>query len=148
MSNFLDFYSNFLIGKLYKEREIFGNYRKKRKKNLTAELKPKWIQQRQQEIKKEQEEYNKQKGEYYTFPVGESKIKILDNPPEKRTSKWGTEQWLYMIEVNNEIKKLTVNVILDRAVIQALSEGINPMTIIRTGKGKATRYSIKELETT
>lgn len=109
--------------------------------------KPKWIQERQQQIKAEREEYIKTKSEYFTFPVGETKIKILDNLPERKISKYGTNQWLYIIEVNGKTKKLTVNVILDRAIIHALSEDINPMTIIRTGKAKDTRYSIKELET-
>jgi mannose-6-phosphate isomerase-like protein (cupin superfamily) len=82
---------------------------------------------------------------YFAVPEGETTIEIdLNNPAEEREGDFG-KQFVYHIKVNEEHYLLSASVTLDRLVISALSEGINPMTLIRTGTKKQTRYSIKEL---
>lgn len=108
---------------------------------------PEWVKNRQTEIDKQQKKWQEQNAMFFKFPQGETQIFVdMQVPPVSKISKFGNIQWIYQVKVNGEIKKISVNVILDRAIIQALSEEINPMTIIRTGKEKDTRYSIKELE--
>lgn len=109
---------------------------------------PNWVTDMQIEIQKQQDEYMKTRSEYVKLPLGETVVIIENRPPIKGFNKWGNEQYTYTVNVNGEEKKLSANVILHIGIIQALSESINPMTIIRTGKGKETRYSIKELEST
>ena len=107
---------------------------------------PKWIIDKKAKADKEREEYIKEHGEYYQFPQGETKILInTDVSPFEKINKYGKTQFVYEVQINGEKKKISVNIVLDRAIIQCLVEEINPMTIIRFGQGTQTRYSIKEL---
>lgn len=107
---------------------------------------PKWITDKKAKADAEREQYIKEHGDYYQFPQGETKILInTDTPPLEQVNKFGKKQFVYEVLVNGEKKKVSINIVLDRAVIQCLSEEINPMTIIRVGEGTQTRYSIKEL---
>jgi len=85
------------------------------------------------------------KPDYFNVPEGETIIEIdLNHAPEEREGDFGT-QYIYHIKANGERYLLSASVRLDRLIISALSEGVNPMTLIRTGTRKQTRYSIKEL---
>jgi hypothetical protein len=83
--------------------------------------------------------------QYFSIPEGETVIEVdVNQPPEKREGDFGP-QYVYRVRMNGEQYLLSASVRLDRLIVLALSEGINPMTIIRTGMKKETRYSIKEL---
>jgi hypothetical protein len=100
---------------------------------------PQWVKERKQWHSENT------RPEYFSIPEGETAIEIdMSQPPEEREGDFGT-QYIYHIKVNGEHYLLSASMRLDRLIISALSEGINPMTIIRTGTKKQTRYSIKEL---
>jgi hypothetical protein len=83
--------------------------------------------------------------EYFSVPEGETAIEVdLSRPAEEREGDYG-KQFVYHIKANGKQYLLSASVTLDGLIILALSEGINPMTLIRTGTKKQTRYSIKEL---
>jgi hypothetical protein len=83
--------------------------------------------------------------QYFSVPEGETVIELdVNEPPEERQGEFGP-QYVYHVKVNNEHYLLSASMRLDRLIVLALSEAINPMTIIRTGMKKQTRYSIKEL---
>jgi hypothetical protein len=83
--------------------------------------------------------------EYLTVPEGETAIEVdLNHPAEEKEGDYG-KQFMYRIKVDGKQYLLSASITLDRLIISALSEGINPMTLIRTGTKKQTRYSIKEL---
>jgi hypothetical protein len=97
---------------------------------------PHWVEQRKQEIDKEQLPF-------FTIPEGETVIEVdTDVVPTMREGDYG-EQYLYTIKVDGESYKLSASSYLDRLIIEALSQGKNPFTLARKGKGKKTRYSIK-----
>jgi hypothetical protein len=99
---------------------------------------PKWVQERKQEIAQEQLQY-------FKIPVGETTITVnIDVVPEEREGDY-SKQYVYSITVNGETWKLSASEYLDKMIIEALSQGINPFTLVRKGTGKKTRYSIKEL---
>lgn len=100
---------------------------------------PSWITER-----KKWHDENAQP-DYFSIPEGETKIEIdLSHAPQEKEGDFG-KQFVYHIKANNADYLLSASVMLDRLIISALSEGINPMTLIRTGTKKQTRYSIKEL---
>jgi hypothetical protein len=82
---------------------------------------------------------------YFAVPEGETIIEVdLNNPAEEREGDFG-KQFVYHIKANGEKYLLSASITLDRLIISALSKDINPMTLIRVGTKKQTRYSIKEL---
>jgi hypothetical protein len=100
---------------------------------------PSWIAER----KKWHNEH--MQPEYFSIPEGETSIELnLSKAPQEREGTFG-KQFVYHITANNKDYLLSASLVLDRLIISALSEGINPMTIIRTGTKKQTRYNIKEL---
>ena len=100
---------------------------------------PSWIKDRKQWHKAHSQP------KYFTVPEGETTIEIdVDQPAEEREGDYG-KQFVYHIKANGEQYILSASITLDRLIISALSEGINPMTLVRVGAKKQTRYSIKEL---
>jgi hypothetical protein len=82
---------------------------------------------------------------YFSIPEGETTIEIdLSHAPQEKEGDFG-KQFVYHIKANNKDYMLSASIVLDGLLISALSQGINPMTLIRTGTRKQTRYSIKEL---
>jgi hypothetical protein len=99
---------------------------------------PKWIQERKQQI-------DQAKLQYFKIPIGETTITVdVDLVPEEREGDY-SKQYVYSVEVKGETLKLSASEYLDKIIIEALSQSINPFTLIRKGTGKKTRYSIKEL---
>jgi len=99
---------------------------------------PKWVQERKQQI-------DKGKLQYFKIPVGETEIAVdSDIVPEEREGDY-SKQYVYSVTVNREPWKLSASEYLDKMIVDALSQGINPFTLVRRGTGKKTRYSIKEL---
>jgi hypothetical protein len=99
---------------------------------------PKWVQEHKRQIDQAQLQY-------FKVPVGETEITVnVDVAPEEREGDY-SKQYVYSIKVNGETWKLSASEYLDNIMIEALSRGINPFTLIRKGTGKKTRYSIKEL---
>jgi hypothetical protein len=66
--------------------------------------------------------------------------------PPLEVDKFQKKRYQYKIKVNNEIKILEVGIQLDTLIISALMKDMNPMTVIRSGKGIKTQYSIKGLD--
>ena len=100
---------------------------------------PRWVSERKEEI----EGGNLP---FYKIEQGETVIEVdTDVVPKMREGDY-SKQYLYNITVESEAYKLSVSEYLDRLIIEALSEGINPFTLVRKGSGKKTRYSIKEMQ--
>jgi hypothetical protein len=97
---------------------------------------------------KQQKKINLQKqglAEFFTYPVGETKtFFMLEKGVETQEGQFGTKK-VFRVVINNE--EFSVSFALSPAlkVLDALDKGINPMTVIRAGTEKATRYDIKEL---
>ena len=99
---------------------------------------PFWVKQRKQEIDEENQPF-------FKIPEGETVIEVdTDVVPTMREGDY-SKQYLYKIKVQGTAYKLSASAYLDRIIIEALSQDINPFTLARTGTGKETRYSIKEL---
>jgi hypothetical protein len=99
---------------------------------------PKWVQERKRQIDKAQLQY-------FKIPVGETTINVdVDVVPEEREGDY-SKQYVYSVAVKGETLKLSASEYLDKIIIEALSQGINPFTLVRKGTGKKTRYSVKEL---
>jgi hypothetical protein len=105
---------------------------------VTPENIPYWVKQRKEQIDGEMLPFLK-------IPEGETVIEVdVDVVPTMREGDY-SKQFLYTVTVEGEAHKLSASEYLDRLIIDALSQGINPFTLIRKGTGKKTRYSIKEL---
>ena len=99
---------------------------------------PHWVKNRKEQI-------NSEKLPFYKIEQGETVIEVdVDVVPTMREGDY-SKQYLYNITVKDEAYKLSASEYLDRLIIEALSQGINPFTLVRKGTGKKTRYSIKEL---
>ena len=82
-----------------------------------------------------------------TLEQGETMI-LIKNPekePREITGKWG-QQRVFTVQIKGEIFDwaVSLNSPLYRELLDVLAKGINPITIIRAGREKQTRYSIKE----
>jgi hypothetical protein len=105
---------------------------------MNQKMIPSWVKERKQQIDQAQLQY-------FKIPVGETTITVdFDVVPEEREGDY-SKQYVYSVEVNGETWKLSASEYLDKMIIEALSQGINPFTLVRKGTGKKTRYSIKEL---
>jgi hypothetical protein len=99
---------------------------------------PHWVKQRKEEIEGE-------RLPFYKIEQGETVIEVdTDVVPTMREGDY-SKQYLYNITVEGEAYKLSASAYLDRLIIEALSAGINPFTLVRKGTEKKTKYSIKEL---
>lgn len=108
-------------------------------KNINEE----YLKNRMEEIKKEKEKF----GKYLSLKNGENIVKInLEHLPVSTDTKFGT-RYVYTtcIKRNDKELLLSASPILDGLIIKALSNNINPFTLIKVGEGKNTRYAIKEL---
>lgn len=103
-----------------------------------------WLKQRQIAIQKEREENSK----YLSLKNGENIIKIdLNVLPLEQKGRFGARQIYTTCTVKGDKQLLlSASMMLDSLIIKALSNGINPFTLIKVGEGKDTRYAIKELE--
>lgn len=108
---------------------------------MTEEKKiPEWIQKRSERHASEPE------SEYFKIPEGETVILVNEQQaPEEIKGKFG-DQAIYEIFIEGEKQKLSASRRLDRLIIKALMNGMNPMTLVRVGKEIDTRYAIKGLE--
>jgi hypothetical protein len=99
---------------------------------------PHWVSTCKQDIEKEQLQF-------FKIAEGETVIEVdVDVVPTMREGDF-SKQYLYTVKVDGEFYKLSASEYLDRLIIEALSQGINPFTLVRKGSGKNTRYSIKEM---
>ena len=101
---------------------------------------PQWIKDRAERQKTEPD------SEFFKIPEGESIVLIDENQaPEELDGKFG-KRYLYAVIVEGNKLKLSVNKRLDKMIIKALMNGINPLTLIRVGQGTDTRIKIKGVE--
>lgn len=110
----------------------------------TPKINTDYLQKRMQEIQKNKEENSR----YISLKNGENILKIdLNFLPVEEKGKYGTR--IVYTTANMKGDKallLSASIVLDSLIIKALSNGINPFTLIKVGEGKNTRYAIKELE--
>lgn len=108
-----------------------------------------WLQQRQQNLKKEREKNSK----YLALKNGENTVKLDVSvmPVEDPNGKFG-KRMIYTTEIVRNIDGKDVKLLLSTSpaletlILKALATGINPFTLIKIGEGRNTRYAIKELE--
>jgi len=101
-----------------------------------------FLKQRSEQIKKEKEENSK----YVSLKNGENVIEIdLSQLPIEQIGKFG-KRFIYQTTTkkNGANLLLSASPTLDSLIIKALSEGLNPFTLIKLGEGKDTRYDLKE----
>lgn len=111
---------------------------------------PKWISREKERIEKEREQRLREKGfeRLFNVPVGETKITVdLSVEPREVETRYG-KRVVLRINVEGEPYDLMVNPAspLFRDIIDVLSSGQTTMTIVRSGRGRSTRYSIKEAQ--
>lgn len=108
---------------------------------------PSWVIKAQAEI----EEQKKEESQFFKLPEGETEILVIETIPVKTIEKsFGNDtkkrlRWQFEINVDGQKKTLEVGKILYRKMIDALAQGLNPMTIIRAGTDIHTSYGIKGL---
>lgn len=103
---------------------------------------PNWVKEKQAQQEKQAQE----RSLFFKFPEGETEITVDTTMPPKEVNKFGKNRYQYKITVNNEIKTLEVGSMLDTLIIKALMANVNPMIVVRVGKGIKSSYSIKGLD--
>ena len=118
---------------------------------MAAKINTDWLKTRTQQINKQKQESSR----FVKLQNGENKIEIdLSVLPYEQPPK-GTyaARQIYTTTTQKTIAGKSFNLLLsasttlDALIIQALSSGFNPFTLIKVGEGINTRYAIKELET-
>lgn len=105
------------------------------------EMKPNWINQRNAEQQKQPQT------KLYLFQEGETVVEIdITNPPRDHDFGNG-KRAIYTAKINGKVVEFAASKTLDRLIIKALMNDVNPMTLIRTGTELDTEYSVKELNT-
>jgi len=106
-----------------------------------------YLQQRMQQIKKQKEENSK----FVSLKNGENLLEVdlsvlpTEQPPKNG---YGARMIWTTTTIKNKVALLlSASITLDSLIVKALSEGVNPFTLIKVGEGLNTRYAIKELET-
>lgn len=115
---------------------------------------PKWLADRKKILDDRRKKNMEEKGlaEFYTLEEGETRLKFLDHPPREDTTGEFGVRTIFRVKVlsDPDAKEpeydLSASDALSRKILNALEVGINPLTIIRVGEEKNTRYSIKELK--
>lgn len=107
---------------------------------------PSWVQREAQKIKEQQEK----ESQFFKLPEGETELTVDDSEPPKEIEKSFKNdtrtRYQYNVILEDGTKKtLEVGKQLHRLIIKALSQGLNPMTIIRAGTDINTKYGIKAL---
>ena len=100
---------------------------------------PDWVKKRQLEQIQEKEDGSK----FYKFSEGETEIEVDISTPPKTVEKFDKTRYQYQIKVKGETKTLEVGTQLDTLIISALMKNINPMVVVRVGKGIKTQYDVK-----
>lgn len=106
---------------------------------MTEKPIPTWITQRQEEQDIEAEE----RSNYFKLSYGETPIEIDITEPVKKVNKFNKTRYQYKLTNG---KTLEVGIQLDTLIINALMSHVNPMIVIKAGKGINTSYSIKGIE--
>lgn len=109
---------------------------------------PSWLDGKQKILNERRAKVMKEKGmaEFYTLPEGESKIFIdINKEPREQDGDFGLRT-IFRINAEGKEYDLSCSDALARRIYNALTAGVNPMTVIRIGDGKQTRFSIKELK--
>lgn len=113
---------------------------------MTTKVNVDYLKQRTEQIKKQKEEYSK----FVKLQNGENKIEIdLSVLPYEQPAKGSYNArmiWTTATQKNGKNLLLSASMILDSLIVKALSNGVNPFTLIKVGEGINTRYAIKELE--
>jgi len=99
------------------------------------------------EINEDQKEALRKEGKepYLTLEEGETVI-LIDGTvkPVESVGDFG-KRLTWRVTKGGEKYDLTASMSLSKKLLKALKANINPMTIIRVGEAKQTRYSIKGL---
>lgn len=110
---------------------------------------PAWIGKYKAEQEEVRKKAFKEKGfaEFLTIPIGETRITVdVNTEPREREGKYGMQ---VILRVRHGRKDYDLSISktspLWRDILNMLSGGKRTMTIVRAGKGRATRQSIKEM---
>ena len=108
-----------------------------------------WIKERLDDANEARKKQLKEKGyaEFYKLPVGETTITLdLNTAPRDKSGDFG-EQCIFRISVGKETYDFSISVKspLYRSILETAEQGKTHMTIVRTGEGKNTRYTIKKV---
>lgn len=119
-------------------------------KVLEDKKQPTWIERERKRVEQERQAKLQEMGfEHTPLTLEQGETMILIKNPEKEpreiTGKWG-QQRVFTVQIKGEIFDwaVSLNSPLYRELLDVLAKGINPITIIRAGREKQTRYSIKE----
>jgi hypothetical protein len=125
----------------------------KHQKTLEVSSMPKkeqkeWIEKRLNAIKEARNQALKEKGfgELFNFPIGETEVEILLNPPREVKTKFGSRDVL-AIKVNDKIYDFMINPQspLYLKILENLYEDKRHFIIVRSGAEKSTRYDVKKV---
>lgn len=108
---------------------------------------PSWVKKASEEIAEQEQK----ESIFFKLPEGETEILVNDAEQpktiEKKFSDKVSTRWQFKIVITEtgEEKTLEVGKQLYRKIVKAMSQGLNPMTVIRAGLDIHTSYGIKGL---
>lgn len=107
----------------------------------------KWKEAKLDELQKKQREVLRAKGRnpFFKFPEGETTITLMPDLPRENTGRFG-EQLIFTIKVDGQLYDLPLRATspLLRHFVQRISDKPVKLTVIRAGRDKSTRYSVKD----
>ena len=109
---------------------------------------PSWLDKHQKTVEDRRQKVMKEKGmaDFITLEEGETKLTFdTTKEPREQDGDFGLRTIFRVLKDGKEYD-LSASDALARKILNAMAAGINPMTIIRVGEGKQTRFSIKELK--
>jgi hypothetical protein len=121
--------------------------------DMTKKEFQKWIETENQKLAEERQQRMKEMGfvELLRLPIGESILTFQPEEPRTVNTKYGERKvFKVMIWKNGQVEDKTYDFMINeksplyRSIISQLANGNNTITIVRSGEGKATRYSVKK----
>ena len=81
---------------------------------------------------------------YLILSEGETTVTVdMQTPPREETGDFG-KKLIFRVENNGKEHDLPCSMSLAKKILYQLKDKNNPMTLIRAGEGKQTRYSVKK----
>jgi hypothetical protein len=110
---------------------------------------PTWLEKNKVALEERRKKVMQEKGleEFYTLEEGETLI-LFDLTKEPRLDETGDfgMKTIFRVKIGDKPYDLSASDSLAKKIYNGLTLGYNPMTIIRVGEEKQTRYSVKELK--
>jgi len=120
---------------------------KERRLDMTKKEFQKWIETENQKLAEQRKQHMQDLGftDLLRLPIGESTLIFQPEQPRTANTKYG-ERKIFKVEYDGKTYDFMINEKspLYRAIIEQLADDNNTITIVRSGEGKSTRYSIKK----